>query len=100
MRTLWLVAIGAIAVAALVVLAVDPEQPWAIGIVVVALGAAAGALAALFQLRSRGRRRRAGLHGLAARRGLEVAAAVSLLLWLRVVDGLSLVTAAFVVGTF
>ncbi|HZP95842.1 MAG TPA: hypothetical protein VFC31_05840 [Candidatus Limnocylindria bacterium] len=90
-------------VAVVVLLTRDPEEAWAVGVVIVALGIASGALATLLQLRAprSGRRRASGQrHAVAARRGIAVAAVVTLLLWLRVVDGLSVITAAFVIGAF
>src|SRR5581483_3188354 len=82
-------------VAVVVLLTRDPEEAWAVGVVIVALGIASGALATLLQLRAprSGRRRASGQR-------LAVAAVVTLLLWLRVVDGLSVITAAFVIGAF
>ena len=101
MRGLMLLAIGSLAVALLIVLTQDPEHAWAVGAVIIALGAAAGAVATAAQLRmARGPRRRAPLRGVAVRRGIEIAAMVALLLWLRAIDGLSILTAAFVVGAF
>jgi hypothetical protein len=81
----------------------DPEEPWAVAVVILAAAGAAGGAATLVQLRrTGGGRRRAsdGRTAAAARRGIEIAGAVALLLWLRALDGLSLLTAAFVVATF
>lgn len=94
--------LACLAVAAIVVLTLDPEQAWAVGLFILALGGAAGAFATLLQLRRAATRRRVArsVALVAGRRGLEAGAAVAILLWLRAVDGLSLVTAAFVVVTF
>lgn len=102
MRALLLVALIAVAVCLAVVLTRDPEEAWAIGVVILAAATAAGALATLVQLRvlGRGRRRGRPRTSVAARRGVEIAAIVALLLWLRAVDGLSILTATFVVGSF
>jgi hypothetical protein len=104
MRGLAILALGSLAVASAVVLTRDPEEAWAVAVVIAGAGLAAGALASLLQLRSprAGTRRRshASVRAVAVRRGMEVAAAVALLLWLRAVDGFSMVTAAFVVVTF
>ena len=90
-----------LAVAALIVVALDPEQPWAVGLFIVAIGAGAAVLATWLQLRRAAKRRRTSrTDTVAGRRGLEVGAVVALLLWLRAVDGLSLVTAMFVIATF
>jgi hypothetical protein len=81
----------------------EPEEAWAVAAVIVALGVAAGAFATLVQLRAprAGRRRgTAAQRGQAMRRGLEIGAVVVLILWLRAVDGLSVITAAFVIATF
>lgn len=103
MRGLWVVAGAAVFTAAAVMFTRDPEEPWAIAAVIGALSIAAGALVVAVQLRAPrpGRRRRGAVReGVAIRRGLEVTTGVALLLWLRVVDGLSLITAGFVIGAF
>lgn len=101
MRGLTLLAFASLLVAAVIVLTQDPEQAWAVAVLIVSLGVTAGALAIAVQLRSgRGARRRAPARTIAVRRGVEIAAVVALLLWLRAIDGLSLLTAAFVVGAF
>lgn len=93
-----------LAVAALVVLATDPEEPWAVALLILSLGVAAGAAAMLWQRRTPrgGARRRAPRPRVPrmVRRAAEVGAVTGLLLWLRAVDGLSLLTAAFVVAAF
>jgi hypothetical protein len=102
-RALGLFVLASLAIAAAVVLTRDPEEPWAVALVILALGAAAGAATTLVQLRrAAAGRRRIGQErtGPAVRRGAEVAAVVALLLWLRALDGLSVITAAFVVATF
>lgn len=102
-RVLGVFIVACLAIGALVLFTRDPEEPWAVAAVILAVGGAAGAAATLAGLRAaRGGRRRGadGRTAAAARRGVEIAAAVSLLLWLRALDGLSLITAAFVVATF
>jgi len=101
-RTAALAFLLCLAVAALILLALDPEQPLAVAAFIAAAGGAAGALATWLQVRATTSRRRGpGARGpIAGRRGLEVGAVVALLLWLRAVDGLSLITAAFVILTF
>lgn len=102
MRGLWVVAAAAVVVAAVVMLTRDPEEAWAIAAVIAGLSIAAGALVVAVLLRAPrpGRRRGAVREGVAIRRGIEVTTGVALLLWLRVVDGLSLITAGFVIGAF
>ena len=101
MSRLGLVFLLCLAIAALVVVALDPEQPLAVGLFIVAIGASAAVLTTWLQLRRAATRRRASrIEAVAGRRGLEVGAVVALILWLRAVDGLSLVTAAFVIATF
>ncbi len=104
MRGLPLVAVAGVAAAAAIMVARDPEEAWAVAVVVVALGAAAGAASTMLMLRdprSDRRRRPASIgRAVAVRRGIEIAVAVMLLLWLRVVDGLSPITGSFVVGAF
>jgi hypothetical protein len=96
-----MVVVIALLSAVAIVLAVDPEQPWAVAALIALLGVAVGAGAIGWQgRRPRGRRRAPRPHGaLAIRRGIEMGVAVALLLWLRAVDGLSLITAAFVIMT-
>ena len=102
MRPAALIVIASVSVAAAVVLARDPDELWAIALLIGAVGGAVGGLAAMLQLRGAAGRRgsRAARRVIAIRRAGLVAVAVGLLLWLRVVDGLSLTTASFVVGTF
>ena len=101
MRGLVLLALGALVVAAAIVLTQDPEQAWAVAVVIVAFGVAAGARATAAQLRSASSaRRRSPRRAIAVRRGIEVAAAAAFLLWLRAIDGLSILTAAFVLAAF
>ena len=95
-----LVAIAAILAAFALVLAVDPEQPWAVAALVALIGIAVAAGAVAWQDRApRGRRRAPRRRALAFRRAVEMGAGVALLLWLRAVDGLSVITAAFVIAT-
>lgn len=101
MRALTFLALGALGVAAIVVLTQDPEQAWAVATIILALAVAAGALATVAQLRMTPRSRgRAPRRTTATRRGVEVAGVVGMLLWLRAIDGLSILTAVFVVGAF
>ena len=103
MRPLWLVLVASLLVALAVILTRDPEEAWALAVVIVATGVAVGAAAILLllrQTRARGRRAPRLRRAPALRRGAEVAAVVILLLWLRAVDGLSVITAAFVVLAF
>lgn len=101
MRGLALLALGALGVAAVVVVTQDPERAWAVAVVIVAVGVATGALATIVQLRGMsGGRRRSAPRGTVVRRGTGIAVMVALLLWLRAIDGLSILTAAFVVGAF
>ena len=101
MSAAGLVVIAAILGALAIVLAIDPEQPWAVAALIALVGVAVGAGAIAWQGRSPRGRRRAPRprRSLAVRRGIEMGVAVALLLWLRAVDGLSVVTAAFVIGT-
>lgn len=95
--------LACLALAIAVVLTRDPDEQWAVAVLILTLGAAAGGIATLLQLRAGTAPRRRGPQrrpATAVRRGAEVGAIVALLLWLRAVDGLSLVTAAFVVATF
>ena len=94
--------LACLALAVVVVLTQDPERAWAVALFILALGGAAASLVTLLQLRRAATRRRVPRTAalIAGRRGLEAGAAVAILLWLRAVDGLSLVTAAFVIVTF
>ena len=102
MQRIAIALLACLAVAALVVLTQDPEQAWAIAVFILAVGGAAAALVTLLQMRRAATRRRVPRAAalVAGRRGLEAGAAVAILLWLRAVDGLSLVTAVFVIVTF
>jgi cobalamin synthase len=102
MRGLAVVILVGLLAAAVTVFTRDPEDGWPIAIVIVALAASTGALAALLlgRPRARGRRAAGPRRAVALRRGLEIAVVVGLLLWLRVVDGLSVITGSFVIGTF
>ena len=97
-----LVAIASAVIAGGSILAVDPDVPFAIGVVIAAVAVCAGAVVAAVLLsiplgESRRRQRPAAP---ALRRGIEVTAIVGLLLLLRVVDGLTVVTGGFVVAGF
>ena len=101
MRSLAVVAVVAIAAAIAVVLTRDPEEPAARVAFIASVAVAAGALTALWlAARAGGRRRAPRTRVVAARRAVEVGAVVGALLLLRVVDGLSVVTALFVVAAF
>lgn len=83
----------------------DPDGPLSVGLVVGGAALAAGALAAavFVGLGTRGAKRGARRDAAAARglrRGAMVGCAVGLLALLRVVDGLSVLTAIFVVAPF
>jgi hypothetical protein len=99
---LALVAIASALVAAGSILAVDPDVPLAIGIVIAAVAVCAGAVAAalLLSIPLGEPRRRQRPAAPALRRGIEVTAIVGLLLLLRVVDGLTVITGGFVVAGF
>jgi len=99
---LALVAIASAVIAAGSIVAVDPDVPFAIGVVIAAVAVCAGAIAAALMLsiplgESRRLQRRAAP---ALRRGIEVTAIVGLLLLLRVVDGLTVITGGFIVAGF
>jgi len=100
-RAAGLVVVAAVLGAVALVLGADPEQPWAVAALIALIGIAVGAGAIAWQGGSPRGRRRAPRprRTLAVRRGVEMGVAVALLLWLRAVDGLSVVTAAFVIGT-
>jgi hypothetical protein len=99
-----LIVLACLVVAFAVLLTRDPEEPWAVALLILSLGAATAAGALAWQQRAprTGERRRAPLPRRAAalRRAAESGAIVSLLLWLRAVDGLSPLTGAFVVAAF
>jgi len=94
-----MVVIGALLAATAIVIGLDPERPWAVAAFIVALGIAVGAGAIAWQGGRRGRGRGSKARSLAFRRAVEMGAAVTLLLWLRAVDGLSVITASFVIAT-
>jgi len=97
-RALALVALTALLVAVGVMFAFDPDRPFAVPAVVLAIAAFAGALVGLVQPRrprARGRPdKRVG------RRAVGAAVLVALLLMLRVADALTVITGGFVVGAF
>jgi hypothetical protein len=84
------------------VLALEPETPLAVGVVIAAVAVCVGALfaALLLSLRAADTGRRRPAVAPALRRGVEVTAIVGLLLLLRVVDGLTVITGGFVVLGF
>jgi hypothetical protein len=103
MRGLALLVLASLLIAAAVVGIRDPEEPLSVALLVLSLGVGAGALAAMFLSRTRRRagRRVPGMRrAMALRRGAEFGAVVALLLWLRIVDGLSVITASFVIAAF
>jgi len=83
-------------------LAIEPDVPLAVGLVIAAVAVCSGAVAAVLLLsvppNARGHRTRAVAPSL--RRGIEVTAIVGLLLLLRVVDGLTVITGGFIVLGF
>lgn len=83
-------------------LAVEPDVPLAVGLVIAAIAVCCGAVAAvlLLSVRANERGRQKGAIGPSLRRGIEVTAIVGLLLLLRVVDGLTLITGGFIVLGF
>jgi hypothetical protein len=96
---LALVAIASALIAAGSIVAVDPDVPFAIGVVIAAVAVCAGAIAAALMLSiPLGVRRRQRQAAPALRRGIEVTAIVGLLLLLRVVDGLTVITGGFIVA--
>lgn len=101
-----LLAIAAIAAAAIAfaVATREPSERASLAIVIASAGVLAGALTAraLVWLTARGMRRRARAAAtlVALRRGAEVGGAVALLALLRAIDGLTLITAAFVILAF
>jgi hypothetical protein len=99
---LALVAIASALIAGGSIVAVDPDAPLAIGVVIAAVAVCAGAVVAalLLSLSLGESRRRQRPAAPALRRGIEVTAVVGLLLLLRVVDGLTVITGGFVVAGF
>ena len=103
MRLVDIVFVACILIAVAVVSTRDPDEAWAVAVLILALAGVAASFATWLLLRGRASRGRRGPRlssAIAGRRGLEVGAVTALLLWLRAVDGLSFVTAAFVIGTF
>ncbi len=89
-------------IAAGAVVAIDPDVPLAVGLVIAAVAVCSGATSAVLLLSvpaSEGRRSQRAVAP-ALRRGIEVTAIVGLLLVLRVVDGLTLITGGFIVFGF
>jgi hypothetical protein len=100
MRVAGGLTVAALLAAIAIVLLADPEQPWAVAALVSAIGIAVGAGAIAWQGRARrGRRGPRPRSSRIVRRGIEIGLAAALLVWLRAIDGLSLITAAFVIGT-
>lgn len=89
-------------IAAVAMLAIDPDVPLAVGLVIAAVAVCSGATLAalLLSLPAADVRRRQRAVAPALRRGIEVTAVVGLLLLLRVVDGLTVITGGFVVVGF
>lgn len=103
MRLVDIAFVACVLIAVAVVSTRDPDEPWAVAILILALAGVAASFATWLLMRgraTRGRRAPRVTSAVASRRGLEVGAITALLLWLRAVDGLSFVTAAFVIGTF
>jgi len=98
---LALVAVASALIAAGAIVVVDPDVPFAIGVVIAAVAVCAGAIAAALMLSiPLGESRRRQRPAAPLRRGIEVTAIVGLLLLLRVVDGLTVITGGFVVAGF
>jgi hypothetical protein len=97
-----LVAAASALIAAGAILAIDPDVPLAVGLVIAAVAVCSGAIAAalLLSVRATENRRRRRAVAPALRRGIEVTATVGLLLLLRVVDGLTVITGGFVIVGF
>jgi hypothetical protein len=83
-------------------LAIDPDVPLAVGLVIAAVAVCSGAISAALLLSVPASERRRGQRAVAPalRRGIEVTAIVGLLLLLRVVDGLTVITGGFIVLGF
>ena len=95
--------LAGILVAVAVVFTRDPEEPWAVALLILSLGLATGAGAYAWQQRPSRTGERRGPRPRPAdalRRAFESGAIVAALLWLRAVDGLSPLTAVFVVAAF
>jgi hypothetical protein len=84
------------------ILFIDPDAPLAVGLVIAAVAICSGASVAALLLSLPAGDGRRGRRAVAPvlRRGIEVTAAVGLLLLLRVVDGLTLITGGFIVLGF
>ena len=97
-----LVALASALVALGAMVAIDPDVPLAVGLVIAAVAVCTGAVAAvlLLSVPASERRRSSRATAPALRRGIEVTAIVGLLLLLRVVDGLTVITGGFVVSGF
>lgn len=102
-RALEVAALAGVALAVATVALRDPGEPYAVPMLAAALGLAAGAGSARLLLgrapAGRALRARAG-RARALRRGTWAGAAVAILIALRAVDGLTLLTAIFVVLAF
>jgi hypothetical protein len=100
---LALAAVGA-AVVTFTVATYEPSDPTGLGLAIGGIALFSGALAArvLVWLATRGRRRRERNAAIApaVRRGISVGLAVGILAFLRAIDGLTIVTASFVVLAF
>lgn len=96
-----MVAAGSAVVAVAAIFGLDPDVPLAVGLVIAATSVCAGATAAtlLLSLPAAGRRRQRAAAP-ALRRGIEITGIVGLLLLLRVVDGLTPITAGFIIVGF
>ena len=101
MRSLAVLAVVALATSVAIVLTRDPEETASVAAFIASTSVAVAALAAVgLSRRAPGRRRAPRARLVAARRAVEIGAVVGALLLLRVVDGLSVVTALFVVAAF
>jgi hypothetical protein len=94
--------VASVLIAAGAMLTIDPDVPLAVGLVIAAVAVCAGAISAvlLLSIPTSERRRSQRAVAPALRRGVEVTAIVGLLLVLRVVDGLTVITAGFIVLGF
>ena len=102
-RALELAALAGLAIATLTVSLVDPDEPFAILLLVAAVALGVGALAAraLLGLARAGRSARARHdRAVALRRGAALGAIAGILLALRAIDGFTPITAGFVVLAF
>jgi len=104
-RTLLAIAAAGIAIVAFTVASRDPDTPLSVGLVVAGSAVAIGALAALALVAVATRRTKRGSRRVVAvarglRRGAMLGSAAALLALLRILDGLTPLTAIFVIAPF